>query len=119
MLRRFVLAVLVALGMAGVSLSTTGAQAAMVAPGPAAALAGETAVTPSQVIPAYYYRGGGYYHGGYYRRPYYRPYYHGYYRPYGYYGGYGAYGGYGGCRVVTRRVWGPNGVYFVRRRVCY
>jgi hypothetical protein len=120
MLRKFLVALVVALGFAGASLTLGSAQAAVVQPGAGGAIA--QGATPSAATPAYYRRGYGYrrygygYRGygyrGYGYRPYYRPYYG--YRPYTY----GSYYG-GGCRVVSRRVWTAYGYRWVRRRICY
>ena|SRR4051812_26852868 len=130
MLRKFVLAAIVAFGLGGLSPTTGPAEAAVSQPGTAVGL--EQAAGPAAATKAYY---RSYYRP--YARPYYRPHYRPYARPYGYYGRpYGYYGrpyGYygrpygsyarpyyrSGCRVVTRRVWTSYGYRRVNRRVCY
>jgi hypothetical protein len=96
MLRSFLFAMLLALGLGGVVVSGQPAQAAVVSPGAASTL-GAVAAPAVEVTPVWHY-GRPHYRRGYrdgYRRG---------YRP--------------RCRWVNRRVWTPYGYRWVQRRIC-
>lgn len=103
MIRRFVLALIVAIGFGGAMAAVQPASAAIMSGG-TNTLTGEQAKPELLQVQYYYRRGGSHYRRNYrpyryqYRRRYYRPRY-----------------GYGRCRIVVRRTyWG-----YQRRRVCW
>ena len=102
MLRSLGLAVTLALGLIGASLSVGSASAAVVQPGIGADIAQAAEAAPGVTTPVWHYG-----------RPHYRPY-RPYYRPYR------PYYRYRGprCRWVSRRVWTRYGYRWVQRRVC-
>jgi hypothetical protein len=114
MLRKFGLAIMMAFGLAGASLSASPAQAAVVQPGAGANIAQAVDAAPAAATKVWHY-GRPHYRARYYRPYRYGPYRYGrYYRPYPY-----RYARpYGGCRIVARRVWTDYGYRVVRRRVC-
>jgi hypothetical protein len=113
MLRKFVLAAMIASGLAGASFAVGPAEAAIVQPGAGAGVAALADTSPNVVTKVYHY-GRPHYPARYYR-PGVRPYGYRYVRPYPY-----RYARpYGGCRIVTRRIWTDYGYRVVRRRVCY
>jgi hypothetical protein len=104
MLRKFGLAIMMAVGLAGASLSAGPVQATVVQPSAGAGIARAVDAAPGAATKVWHY-GRPHYPARYYRPyPYARPY--RYVRPYR------------GCRIVTRRVWTEYGYRVVRRRIC-
>lgn len=101
MLRKFVMAAMLALGFAGASFTAGSAEAAIVQPGAGAGVAALAASSPDAVTKVWHYG------RPHYRARYYRPAPYRYARPYR------------NCRIVSRRVWTQYGYRTVKRSVCY